>query len=396
MVLSVVLLLLAAAGLGLSLWIVLPAPVFALLTLSIGAAEVSPWLMLWNLVVLGLAVLGFQHSRPHQVALVLACGGLALSALPLLQLPAAQKQFSAAMAAAFGPDYEARIAPQVRARMRSAPFSLIDSFRGIADLPVPVTSVQLARTPVPLRVDIYRPPAPGPHPALVVIYGGAWQRGDPGQDAQLSRYLASRGWAVFAIDYRHAPAWRFPAQIEDVRAALAFIRQRGAEYGADLGRVALLGRSAGAQLAMLAAYTPGLLPVRAVVSYYGPIYLADGYADPPRPDPIDTRSVLEAYLGGPPAAQSERYRLASPGSYTDRPQPPTLLVYGERDNIVEAKFARRLAQSLRASGTQVALLVIPWAGHSFDAVFSGPSNQLALYYTERFLAWAVAETKNRS
>ena len=72
----------------------------------------------------------------------------------------------------------------------------------------------------PLRIDIYSPPRAGPHPAIVQVYGGAWQRGDPRDDASFAGYFAARGYVVFAIDYRHAPRWRWPAQIEDVRNAL--------------------------------------------------------------------------------------------------------------------------------------------------------------------------------
>jgi acetyl esterase/lipase len=69
--------------------------------------------------------------------------------------------------------------------------------------------------------------------------------------------------------------------------------------------------------------------------------------------------------------------------------PPTLLVYGARDHIVEAKYGARMKTALAAHGGQVAYLAIPWAEHAFDAVFFGVSSQIALYYTERFMAWAV-------
>jgi acetyl esterase/lipase len=137
---------------------------------------------------------------------------------------------------------------------------------------------------VPLTLDIHRPATTaGRYPSVVQIYGGAWQRGAPGDDAPFAAYLAARGFVVFAIDYRHAPEWQWPAQIEDVRAALGWIREHGGEWGADVSRLALLGRSAGAQLATVAAYERGGFrvtfdssdfsdfsdfSVRAVVRYY--------------------------------------------------------------------------------------------------------------------------------
>jgi acetyl esterase/lipase len=195
---------------------------------------------------------------------------------------------------------------------------------------------------------------------------------------------------IFAIDYRHAPAARWPAQIDDVNTSLAWIGEHAAEYGGDTSRVVLMGRSAGAHLALMAAYavTPPLA-IRGVVSYYGPSNLVDSYRKPPRPDPLDVRSNEIALLGGSLSEMPDRYAEASPLSLATRPLPPTLLVYGGADHIVEATYGAELAARLRATGTPVAYLEIPWAEHAFDAVFRGPSSQLALYYTERFLAYAT-------
>ena len=74
----------------------------------------------------------------------------------------------------------------------------------------------------------------------------------------------------------------------------------------------------------------------------------------------------------------------------NRPLPPTLLIYGARDFVVEPRFGRMLHERLRATGTPSVLLEIPWAGHAFDAVPSGLGGQMSLYYIERFLAWAMA------
>jgi acetyl esterase/lipase len=201
--------------------------------------------------------------------------------------------------------------------------------------------------------------------------------------------MAARGYTIFAIDYRHAPRYRFPAQLDDVRAALDFIRQNAVKYEAQPDRIAILGRSAGGHLAMLAAYQPDALPVQAVVSYYGPFNLTQGYKDPPQPDPLNVRALLSAFLGGSPEQLPQQYIKASPASYVTRKLPPTLLIHGSRDHIVEVRFAQDMYQRLQAVGTSSILLEIPWAEHAFDAIFSGPSNQLALYYTERFLAWAL-------
>src|SRR5262249_58434299 len=77
---------------------------------------------------------------------------------------------------------------------------------------------------VTLTADIYRPPVSGRYPCVIQLYGGSWQRGAPGDDPAFARYLASRGFVVFAIDYRHAPRWQWPTQIEDVRTGVRWVR----------------------------------------------------------------------------------------------------------------------------------------------------------------------------
>jgi acetyl esterase/lipase len=222
-----------------------------------------------------------------------------------------------------------------------------------------------------------------------MIYGGAWQTGSPGANAVFARYMAHQGYVVWAISYRHAPAYQFPAQLDDVKAALAFVGRHAEAYETDANRVALLGRSAGAHLAMLAAYQPGPLAIRAVVDYYGPVDLLKGYYDIPNPNPLDIQTVLETFLGGTPDQMEERYRAASPSHWVRANLPPSLLIYGGKDHIIKAEFGQAMAKRLQDDGNPVALIKIPWADHSFDAVFNGISNQLALYYTERFLAWAL-------
>jgi acetyl esterase/lipase len=199
---------------------------------------------------------------------------------------------------------------------------------------------------------------------------------------------------VFAVDYRHAPRFRHPAAVDDVRGAVAWVRAHAGRYGVDTARLALLGRSSGAHLAMLAAYD-GSRPVRAVVDFYGPVDLAGGYARPPRPDPLDVRAVLRTFIGGTPAELPDRYREASPvtlvreAAASGRALPPTLIVHGTRDHIVRVEFSRELRDALRSAKAPVALLEIPWAEHAFDAVPFGPGSQLAMHHVERFLAWSM-------
>lgn len=381
---------LSILGCFLSLWIVIPAPTSFLLPLGVGAPEVSPWLIALNALALLLTALQLQSGWVYTMALSLSLLGLLLSLLPLVQFPLTNARIATAMAAEFGQSVLTAF-PSISQSMRPHPLIWIDAFRGIR-----IPEVRIERglrfatvDGVNLTLNLYRPSYIGRHPTIVIIYGGAWQTGTPANDETFSRYMAGQGYTVVAIDYRHAPQFRYPAQIEDVLTALSFIQTQAEVLEVDDHRLALLGRSAGAHLALLAAYRQDPLPIRAVVNYYGPTNLLEGYSDPPVPDPINTRAILEALLGGSPDQVPQLYQAASPINYVQPQLPPSLFVYPGRDHIVRPKFGRQLYEKLKAEGNQAIFLEIPWAEHAFDAVFNGVSNQIALYYTERFLAWAL-------
>jgi acetyl esterase/lipase len=396
------LLLLSFLGLFLSLWIVVPAPSAFLLPLGVGAPEVSPWL--FGLNAIAVLLLWFSHRKGwiYWLAIVGSVTALALSAYPLSQFSEVNQQVAGSMYQVLGLDYRSKIPVALKPKMRPLPLVLPDVFRGIPSGEVNVQSDVIFAKPdgVPLSLAVYQPIASGKpeskllqHPTIVTLYGGGWQSGEPTQDEFFSRYMASRGYTVVAIDYRHAPQYRFPSQLEDVKAALIYIHTHAADLKVDTDRLVLMGRSAGAQLAMLAAYPPSSLPVRAVVNYYGPVDLTLGYNQPPQPDPIDTRKLLSAFLGGTPAEKPDVYRLASPYTYAKGNLPPSLLVYGKRDHVVKAEFGRALRDRLTATGNRVVYIELPWSEHAFDAVFNGIGNQLALYYTEQFVAWAVSDRR---
>ncbi len=385
-------------GLFLSIWIVLPAPIFSLLPLSVGAPEISPGLIIFNVsipilywVILRLG----DYHQPRLLFISLCLSGLAaiLSASPLIQCSSAQQQDQRSIVASLGQDYLKDLPPSLTDKMRSQPLIISDIWGGIPSPKVREDRDILFANPdgVSLTLNIYRPAQVGNYPAIVSIYGGAWQRGNPDSDDTFNRYIAAQGYVVWAISYRHAPTYHFPIQIEDVRQALTYIQNHAAKTETNLDRVAIIGRSAGAQLAMLAAYQDPPFPIRAVVNYYGPVNLTAGYDDVPTPDPIESRATLRAFLGGTPQTVPELYRQASPINAVKSALPASLLIYGGKDHIVESKYGSYLAQQLRSAGNQAVFIEIPWADHAFDAVFSGMSNQLALYYTERFLAWSLVQ-----
>jgi acetyl esterase/lipase len=379
------LLLISIVSLFLCSWIIIPAPIFSLLPLSVATPEISPALLSFNLLLLLVLI---QQKRKPKLALSLALIALILSALPLAQLPKAQAQADRNLNTFLNSIQKSvNVQNSTVQNIRSKAFSLRDFISGIPQSPIRETqNLTFTSDNTQLSLNLYRPSSPGLNPTIVTIYGGAWQRGTPNSDAVFNRYLASQGYSVWAISYRHAPAYTFPTQLQDVQAALRFIQNHAVEYEVDLNHVAIVGRSAGAQLASLAAYGASPFPIQSIVNYYGPVNLTSGYYNLPTPDPIDSRSVLTAFLGGTPAEFPDRYIQASPINSVKPGLPPSLLIYGGRDHIVESRFGKHLAEALTQNQNPVLFIEIPWADHAFDAVFQGVSNQFALYYVDRFLA----------
>lgn len=236
-----------------------------------------------------------------------------------------------------------------------------------------------------LTMRLFSLPQREARPTVVVLYGGAWQKGTAAQASNVSRALASKGYLVAAMDYRHAPVSTYPAQTDDVSHGILLLRDSADAWGIDVARMAILGRSSGGHLAELAAYMPGGYPFRAVIAIYAPYDLVRGYADVPSPDPIDVQAVLTSFLRGTPREEPARYRAASPASYVRAGLPTTLLLFGGRDHVVKPEFNRMAARALRAARVPVVSVELPWAEHAFDLAPTGLGGQLAFNVMSDFL-----------
>lgn len=384
-------LIVAIIGIFLTIWIVLPAPTMFLLPFGVVAAEVSPLLVGVNAIALLLTTFFIPSNWLQYSFLFGSAIALIISTLPLIQLPKTHTNFTQAMETQLGTNYLKEVPEAIKTKMRPQPLVLADILRGIFLPEIRIEQdIPFAHPEgVELNLNTYHPLESGKYPTVVIIYGGAWRQGNPSNNEAFSRYMANQNYTVIAIDYRHAPKHQFPAQLEDIQTALQYIQNHADELEVDTERMAIMGRSAGGHLAMLAAYQPKAIQFRAVINYYAPVNLSKGYYDPPSPDPINIQSVLRNFLGGTPEEIPERYQEASPSSYLKPNLPPSLLVYAGRDHLVQAKFGKKLDQNLQAENNLSVYLEIPWAEHAFDVLFSGVSNQLALYHTERFLAWAL-------
>jgi acetyl esterase/lipase len=235
------------------------------------------------------------------------------------------------------------------------------------------------------KLHLFRAAAEAPVPCILLFHGGGWQSGGPLEFSDWSAHWASRGYAVAAVQYRFAPEHPWPAQREDVRLALDYLKQNAAKLGVDPTRFILLGRSAGGQVATAAAYGLRDAAIVGCVSIYGPadMFFARRFAL--EDDVVKSLQLLRNLLGGDPDQAEENYRSASGFLLADERSCPTLLVHGARDTIVWHLQSRRLAGKLGTLGVKHFLLELPWATHGFDWFYRGPGSTLTRSALDAFL-----------
>lgn len=224
-----------------------------------------------------------------------------------------------------------------------------------------------------------------PKPCVIVIHGGSWAGGDSQQLPELNSYLAAKGYNVASINYRMAPKYQTPAPVEDVKAAIAYLRKHADELHINPNSFVLLGRSAGAQIALLAAYTLNDPGIKGVIDFYGPADMVWGYSIPSNPLIMDSRKVMEDYIGGSYQQAPQKYIACSPIEFVSRQSVPTLLIHGNNDVLVAPEHSRRLDLKLQQNGIKHYWLKLPWATHGFDYNLNGPGGQLSTYAVEMFL-----------
>ncbi len=243
----------------------------------------------------------------------------------------------------------------------------------------------------PLHLEFYRAESAENAPCLLVLHTGGWENGTPAEFQTLNRYLARRGVAVAAMEYRLAPRWTWPAQREDVIDAIQFLKEHAGELGLDGERFVLMGRSAGGQIAEAVAYGDPELHVCGSIGFYCPadLLFAFQYAD--KDDILNSYKLLTQYLGGTPEEKPDNYHGASGILHVNARSVPTLLVHGCRDELVWFRQSARLAERLSANGVPHLLLDLPWATHACDHNFDGPSGQIVTWVVERFLNYVLTE-----
>ena len=369
--------------LSLGLVAVLPAANDRVWQLSVLVTEGGHWVV----ACLPLFAPGWRRTCVGRAGVGLGFVGTLLLLTPLARARALSRELPAVLETRF-----ADLGPMTPAATpRPAPLVARDLFIGVSSPAVRVEDHLFASVGgQELRLDLYRPAKDHPPlPGVVVIHGGSWQSGSRKDFSALNRYLAARGYVVAAVSYRFAPPFRFPAARDDVATAITFLKRNAGRLGLDASRLALVGRSAGGQLALVVAYTARDPAIKGVVSYYGPAALRWGYANPAKRSIIDSSGVLDAYLGGPPETHGSQYQAASPLSHIGHGTPPTLLINGLRDELVSPFYGEFLSDRLNRAKVPHLYLQLPWAAHGCDYLFSGLCGQITTYTVERFLSAAL-------
>jgi acetyl esterase/lipase len=245
------------------------------------------------------------------------------------------------------------------------------------------------------RLDIYLPESgDGPFPVILAVHGGGFAVGDK-RDLPIRSYLRGlgRGYAVASVNYRLSGEALFPAGLQDVKAAVRWLRSNASHYHLDVGRVAACGWSSGGNYAAMLGCTEGVplfddpalsdisisAGVQVVVDWFGPtdfLKMDEQLAGAPGPcEHSGPDSPESLYLGAPITEVPDRVRLANPMTYVNDRMAPILIQHGDRDVIVPVRQSTDLARTIeeRIGPDRFELDILAGAGHD-DPAFQAPEN----------------------
>jgi acetyl esterase/lipase len=241
-----------------------------------------------------------------------------------------------------------------------------------------------------LRADIYRPlDGAGPFPAVLTVHGGSWRNGNKTRVAAISTRLARAGYMAVAIDYRLAPRFRFPAQLEDCKAAVRWMRGNAERLAIDADRIGAWGYSAGGNLVALLAVTDLSARLEGYSGVPGApnARLRAAVAGAPPTDfgemPLDS-VAYEYWLGGTRRQVPQVYELASPVRYVSRDDPPMFFYHGSDDSLVPIRNSETMVALLRRVGVTAELYAIEGAVH-IDAGLNPDAARAAVQFLDQYL-----------
>lgn len=237
-----------------------------------------------------------------------------------------------------------------------------------------------------LPIDFYKASQKnGLRPLVVMVYGGSWARGHRKDLSELNYFLVDAGFHVAAISYRLAPATHFPGPVDDVVAATEFLIKDADRWNIDPKRIYLMGRSAGGQIAEMAALREVKRghPIKGIISLYAPADLIWGVETSKPWHIIDGKISIGTYLGKSLTEETrDFYKSASPFFQVDAATPKHLLIHGKGDELVSSYHTRSLATRLKELGRPVEVEELRWSTHGFDYFYRTPS---AIYTRRRVI-----------
>jgi len=222
-----------------------------------------------------------------------------------------------------------------------------------------------------LKLDLCRPTSgKGPFPLIILLHGGGWRAGDRSEFYSGMPGMAKLGWECAAIQYRLAPKHKYPAQIEDVRSAVAFLRANAKKYNIDADRIGVVGGSAGGHLALLLALAPDkegkpAAGIRAVVSLAGPTDFSTWHVGNDGKKELTEKELdgLIADFLGTADRTAAVMKEASPVTYVRKGNPPVLSLQGAQDTAVPPQQAQELHRALKQAGVTEKLVIYDGEGH---------------------------------
>jgi acetyl esterase/lipase len=210
-------------------------------------------------------------------------------------------------------------------------------------------------------MDLYVPESQKPVPVVVWIFGGSWKFGSNRYHVNV-RDLTKSGIAVASIQYRLSGIAKYPAQLDDCRTAVQWLRENGKRYGIDAQRIGVSGESAGGHLAALLGTVEGKSRIRAVLAMYP---ATDLVALSHHDSGLYHSDSIERLLGGPVEERQELAREANPMTHVSASSPPFLIIHGARDKVVPPEQSAELERALARAHVEVRRIVVPDKGHWF-------------------------------
>lgn len=366
------------------IWILIPAPSYYVWLYAVAVSEWSLWFGAVALVSVVLALLDYGFYKNGAAIIVVIVGAVAflISLYPFFSVRQAAREKNVSLS--FGEYFGGLNKGKTNAQFKTYAFETNSNSE--------------------LKMDVYAPPetVAANGAGVIVVHGGAWNAGNRNDFPQWDSWLAENGYTVFDIDYTLAPQPNYLAAIGDVKCAVVQIKKRSAEFKIAPDKIVLLGRSAGAHLALIAAYSANDEKlssscaesdtdenVRAVVSFYAPADLLWDYDNPANQMVIDGPQTLANFLGGNPHESGEirdRFEIASPVERVNQNTAPTLLIQGGHDQLVRKENLDLLAAKLEQNSVAHETLLIPYAQHGFDYNFHGWGSQISKPLILDFLA----------